>query len=600
MKERCQNKPRNLANISKLFEIVDHYQAFFPKQKTAFAIKTENHWKTVSPVEYKETTDKMAYAFLWLGIQPGDRIGIISNNRPEWNMLDMAIMKIGAITVPIYPTISEHEYQVILNHSGVTLVVIEGHEVMAKISNILPQVPSLKYVYTFADHQRFPHLSQLITLGQQHPNIEELRKRAEQIDANDCCTIMYTSGTTGMPKGVMLSHKNIVSQLMNLRATPSHWCDRALSFLPLCHAYERMLVFLYQYLGITVYYVQNLGAIAENIKEVRPTIMSTVPRMLEKMFDKIWISRKKMRHLSKWIFTWAVHLAQEYRLQEEDRTWWYNFKHRIADHLVYRKIRASIGGDFDIVVSGAASIQPRLAAFFSAIGMPVFEGYGATETSPVIAVSSRSRYGREVGTVGFPLPGVEVRISNEGEILCRGHNVMLGYYHAPELTAAAIDAEGWFHTGDSGRFTPHGQLVVSGRIKNLFKTSFGKYVNPQTIEEKFCESPFIDNIVVVGENQKFAAAIIVPNLNLLKSWCQQQGINIANTEEMVQDRSVIKRMTEEVTKYNQHFGNTEQVKRFELIPDEWTQQNGMLTPTLKVKRHIVLQRYAEVLERLFK
>ena len=597
-----QQKPfaRNTRNITRLFEILTYYSETFPDQKTALSIKNSKGWDSYSPEEYLRITNNLSYAFIKLGIMPGDKVGIISTNRPEWNMLDMAIMQIGAITVPVYPTISEDDYKYIINHSEMKLAVIEGHEVMTKFSNIISETPNLKMVYTFKDRKRFPYFAQLVQLGEENPNPEELQRRRDSVKSEDCSTIMYTSGTTGLPKGVMLSHYNIVSQLMNLRQTPALWSDKALSFLPLCHAYERMLVFLYQYLGMTVYYVQSLATIGENIKEVRPTMMSAVPRVLEKMFDKIMSAQKNMKPLPRKIFTWAMDLAQEYKLQDEDRTGWYNFRHWWADKLIYRKIRKNVGGNFDIVVSGAASIQPKLAAFFSAIGMPVFEGYGATETSPVIAVSCRDRNGREVGTVGFPLPGVEVRIADSGEILCRGHNVMMGYFKAPELTAEVIDDEGWYHTGDTGKFTQFGQVVITGRIKNLFKTSFGKYVNPQIIEEKFCESPFIDNMVVVGENQKFAAAIISPDFDHLKSWCRQNNISCENNEEMVKNSEVNRVFAQEIAKYNPLFGAAEQIKKFELVPEAWTQQNNILTPTLKVKRFLVQEKYKEMIDNIYK
>ncbi len=437
-------------------------------------------------------------------------------------------------------------------------------------------------------------------MGEQYQNPDELQRRRDAVRPEDCSTIMYTSGTTGSPKGVMLSHYNIVSQLRNLRQTPAPWSKRAFSFLPLCHAYERMLVFLYQHLGMSVYYAQSLGTIAENLKEVKPTMMSAVPRVLEKFFDKIWNSSKNMKPLPKKIFRWAVKVAEQYKIQDCERTLWYNIKRKIADILVYRKIRAAIGGDFDIVVSGAASIQPRLASFFSAIGMPVFEGYGATETSPVIAVSCREKYGREVGTVGFPLPGVTIKLSENGEILCKGHNVMMGYYKDEALTKEVIDDEGWFHTGDMGKWTEHGQLMITGRIKSLFKTSFGKYINPQAIEEKFCESPFIENMVVVGENEKFAAALVSPDFEFLKSWCKSHDIPYTSPEEAVKNPDIIKRFGREIAKYNTYFGDTEKVKKIELIADEWSQKSGILTPTLKVKRHVIQQRYHDVIQEIYK
>ncbi len=585
---------------TRLFDILLQYEERYPQQTIALAGKRDGAWVKYSPQEYRQIADNISYAFIKLGIQAGDRIGIIATNRPEWNMLDMAIMQIGAISVPMYPTSSTEDYRHIINHSGMRLVVLEGLEVLNRIKPIKEDISHLQYIYTFIDRGEYPYLAQLIEMGKQYPDEEELNRRRNAVRPEDCSTIMYTSGTTGTPKGVMLSHDNIIKQLENLQQTPAKWSKRALSFLPLCHAYERMLVFLYQYLGMSVYYAQNLGTIGENIKEVNPTMMSAVPRVLEKMFDKIWNNSKNMKPLPRKIFRSAIQLAQEYKIQASDRSWWYNVKHKIADIMVYSKIRKAVGGNFDIVVSGAASIQPRLAAFFSAIGMPVFEGYGSTETSPVIAVSCREKNGREVGTVGFPLPGVEVRIAENNEILCRGHNVMMGYYKEPDLTNEVIDSEGWYHTGDLGRITEKGQVVITGRLKNLFKTSFGKYVNPQKIEDKCCESPFIEHMVVLGENQKFVAALISPDFEFLKGWCHRHELPYTSPEEIVKNETIVKRFGREINKYNELFGETEQIKKFALIADEWSMATGILTPTLKVKRHKVSDRYQATIEDLYK
>ena len=585
---------------TRLFDILLQYEERYPQQTIALAGKRDGAWVKYNPQEYRQIADNISYAFIKLGIQAGDRIGIIATNRPEWNMLDMAIMQIGAISVPMYPTSSTEDYRHIINHSGMRLVVLEGLEVLNRIKPIKEDISHLQYIYTFIDRGEYPYLAQLIEMGKQHPDEEELNRRRNAVRPEDCSTIMYTSGTTGTPKGVMLSHDNIIKQLENLQQTPAKWSKRALSFLPLCHAYERMLVFLYQYLGMSVYYAQNLGTIGENIKEVNPTMMSAVPRVLEKMFDKIWNNSKNMKPLPRKIFRSAIQLAQEYKIQASDRSWWYNVKHKIADIMVYSKIRKAVGGNFDIVVSGAASIQPRLAAFFSAIGMPVFEGYGSTETSPVIAVSCREKNGREVGTVGFPLPGVEVRIAENNEILCRGHNVMMGYYKEPDLTNEVIDSEGWYHTGDLGRITEKGQVVITGRLKNLFKTSFGKYVNPQKIEDKCCESPFIEHMVVLGENQKFVAALISPDFEFLKGWCHRHELPYTSPEEIVKNETIVKRFGREINKYNELFGETEQIKKFALIADEWSMATGILTPTLKVKRHKVSDRYQATIEDLYK
>ena len=577
------------------------YEERHPDQKLALSGKIgKNKWNEYTPQLFKKTANELSCALIAKGIQKGDKVAVISTNRPEWTITQMAVTQIGAVLVPIYPTITAEDYQYILQHCGAKLVILEGEIVMRKVQSVANSLTELKDIYTFVDRKDYPYWDQLIALGRENYDEAKLQELRAGNDEKECAMIIYTSGTTGTPKGVMLSHYNILSQIENLKHIPSKWSKKGLSFLPLCHAYENMIVLLYQYLGMTVYYVQSLATIGENIKEVRPTMMSAVPRVLEKMFDKIMSAQKNMKPLPRKIFTWAMDLAQQYKLQDEDRTGWYNFRHWWADKLIYRKIRNNVGGNFDIVVSGAASIQPKLAAFFSAIGMPVFEGYGATETSPVIAVSCRERNGREVGTVGFPLPGVEVRISDSGEILCRGHNVMMGYYKAPDLTAQVIDDEGWYHTGDTGKFTQFGQVVITGRIKSLFKTSFGKYVNPQIIEEKFCESPFIENMVVVGENQKFAAAIISPDFEYLKSWCRQNNVACENNEEMVKSSEVNRVFAQEIAKYNPLFGAAEQIKKFEIVPEAWTQQNNILTPTLKVKRFIVQEKYKHLIDGIYK
>lgn len=585
--------------IERIFDILNRYQEVYPDQTVAFGGKVGKEWVTYSPQDYIDKINKVSYALIYLGIKKGDKVGIIATNRPEWNILDMAIMQIGAITVPIYPTLTASDYLYILNHAEVTMVILEGAELMGKILSIREEAPRLQYLYTFIDRKELPYFDQLIEMGEEHPYEEELKQRKDSIQSSDCSTIIYTSGTTGTPKGVMLSHSNIVNQFLNLYQTPAPWSKTAFSFLPLCHAYERMLVFLYQYLGMSVYYAQNLGTIGDNIKEVKPTMMSAVPRMLDKIYDKIYTSGNNMPTLSKMIFRWALKLATRYKIQDYERTWYYNMKHRIADRLVYAKIRNNIGGNFDIVVSGAASLQPRIASFFSAIGMPIYEGYGLTETSPVIAVSNRDRDGRASGTVGMPLPGIEVKIAENGEVCCRGHNVMMGYYKDEALTKSVIDQDGWFHTGDIGLINEKGQLILTGRLKSLFKTSFGKYINPQVIEDKVSESPFVEHIVVVGEGQKFAAALIKPDFDFLKQWCLRHDIEFVSEEEAVKDSQVIARYSREIDKYNQFFGDTEKIRKFELIPDEWSQHTDILTPTLKVKRKKVELQYQEVIQKLF-
>lgn len=585
--------------VRRVFDLLPYYKEHFPEQKVALAGKVNGKWIEYSIDEYIELSDKLSGAFIELGVKPQDKVAVICGNRPEWNMLDMALTQIGAVMVPIYPTISEEDYKIILNNCEAEICILEGIAVMNKIEAIMPETPSLKKVYTFVDRGKYPFFANLVELGKEHPHAEELAQRKTAVDEMSCATIIYTSGTTGVPKGVMLSHHNLMNQFKNFCDTPSPWSKKAFSFLPVCHAYERALIYMYHYLGMSIYYAESIATIADNMLEIHPTMMCAVPRVLEKFYEKIYSSGKNMKGFSKTIFYWAMNLTEKYSI--ENRSKFYDFKLRIADKLVYSKIRAKMGAEnFDIIVSGAASITKKVSGFFSAIKMPVFEGYGLTETSPVIAVSTRGKYGREVGTVGRPLPGVEVKIDDSGEILCRGHNVMMGYYKQPELTAEVIDKDGWFHTGDLGHINEHGLLVITGRKKNLFKTSLGKYINPDVIENKFINSGFIEQIVVLGESQKFAAALIRPDFNFLKSWCKKHMIRYTTDAEMIHNEQVVKRYAKEVKLLNEHLGEVEKIKRYELIADEWTIANGIMTPTLKVKRKAVMERYGEVIDKMFK
>lgn len=582
----------------RIFDILTTYLQKHPDQKVALAKKDNGEWRQYSIQEYVETTNIISYALIKLGIQKDDKVAIISSNRPEWNILDMAIQQVGAVTVPIYPTISKEDYRIVINNSEAKFVMLEGLCVLNKIEDIINDIPSLKTIYTFVKRGDYPIWDDLLRLGRENQNPEELEHRKANVKSNDCATILYTSGTTGTPKGVMLSHANILGQIENLRQTPSPTSTRALSFLPICHAYERTLVYLYQYLGMSVYYAESVATIAQDMKEIHPTMMTCVPRLLEKIYLKVKQSGQNQKGLSKSIFYWAMNLAERYTV--DGRSWFYNQKLKLADKLVYNKIRKKLGAEyFDIIVSGAASIQPNISAFFSAIKMPVYEGYGMTECSPVICTSCNEPHGREAGFVGPALPGVEVKIADNGEIICRGHNVMLGYYKQPELTAEVIDKDGWFHTGDLGQFNEYGSLKITGRMKNLFKTSLGKYINPDIIENRFTESGFFENVVVLGENEKFAAALIVPDFSFIKDWCAKHSIKFTKNEEMINLKEVKDRLMREVQKINALFGDTEKIKRFKFITDEWSTANGILTPTLKVKRSVILHRYHDIISRMY-
>ena len=584
--------------ITRVFDILPHYATHFPNDN-ALNGKENGVWVKYSIHQYIEKVNNISYGLMQLGIKKGDRIASISNNRPEWNFLDMAILQLGAIHVSIYPTISESDYKYILNHAEVKMVFVSGWELLRKIEGIISEIPQLSdNVYTFRNLRGYKHLNEILELGMANPSPQYLSDIKDRITPDDTITLIYTSGTTGNPKGVMLSHRNL---LQNAKAilpiVPVRQDSADLSYLPLCHIYERMMNYAWQIMGIPIYYAESLATIADNLKEIRPTIFTTVPRLLEKFYDKILTTGRKMKGIKKKIFFWANEIAKAY--DEEHLTWFYRQKLKIARKLVLNKWAAALGGNFDVIVSGGAAIQPMISKIFYAMGISILDGYGLTETSPVIAVSTFFKNGVKIGTVGPPLPGIEIKIAEDGEILTRGQCLMSGYYKAPELTKEAIDDEGWFHTGDIGHLEPEGQLRITGRKKEMFKTAFGKYIVPTLVENKFSEHPLIDNILVVGENKQFAAALIVPEFGDLRSWCAREGIAYTTNEEMIAHPQVLDRFKRIVDRYNKFFGDTEKIKRFKLIGYSWSVDSGELTPTLKLKRNFIYKKFEEEIEGLF-
>ena len=584
--------------VTRIFDLLPHYATHF-NNDDALCGKENGVWIKYSIAQYIEKVNYISYGLMQLGIKKGDRIASISNNRPEWNFLDMAILQLGAIHVSIYPTVSEADYKYILNHADVKMVFVSGWELLRKIENIISEIPNLaENVYTFRNLRGYRHLNEIIELGMANPSPQYLSDIKDRISPDDVITLIYTSGTTGNPKGVMLTHRNLLSNAKAvLPIVPVQLNSRALSYLPLCHIYERMMIYTWHYLGISIYYAESIAKIAENLQEIQPDIFTTVPRLLEKFYDKIIAVGRKQKGIKKKIFFWANDIACQFEF--ENKTWLYRTKLKWARKLVLRKWKAALGGNFEVVVSGGAAIQPRISKIFWAMEIPVLEGYGLTETSPVIGVSDFFKNGVKFGTVGPPLPGIEVKIAEDGEILTRGHCIMKGYYNAPELTKEAIDEEGWFHTGDIGKFEPEGQIRITGRKKEMFKTAFGKYVVPTIIENKFCEDSIIDTIMVVGENKQFAAALIVPEFGDLRSWCARKGIEYTTNEEMVKNPQVLKKFKKVVDHYNKFFGETEQIKRFILIDYEWSIQTGELTPTLKLRRNFIMEKYHDTIEQLF-
>ena len=585
--------------VTRIFDLLTRYKKKFKLKEGVVAGKENGEWIKYNIDQYIEIVNDISYGLLKLGVKKGDNIATISNNRPEWNFIDMGILQTGAIHVPIYPTICESDYQYILNHAEVKYVFVAGKELLRKIEHILPDIPTLKGLYTFKEHEGVKHLSELIELGKQNPVGKKLESIKAGIKPNEMATLIYTSGTTGNPKGVMLSHNNIISNFLAVSKIPPVGEEgKSISYLPLCHVYERMLNYLFQYLGISIYYAENLGTIVENIKEIKPEIMSTVPRLLEKVYDKIISKGRKLKGIKKMIFFWSVNLGLRYELDGANG-WFYEYKLKIAKKLVFKKWQEALGGNLEVMVSGGAAIQPRLARIFTAAGIPVLEGYGLTETSPVIAVSNFWKNGIKFGTVGPILKDVKVKIAGDGEILCKGPNLMLGYYKDPKLTEEAIDKDGWFHTGDIGNIEETGQLRITGRKKEIFKTSLGKYISPQLMENKFKESPFIDVIFVLGENQKYAAALVVPDFEHLRSWCNVKEIKYSSNKEMLANPVIKKRFQREIDICNSAFGKTEQIMSFELLDTPWSVETGELTASLKLRRQFIYKKYKAEIDRLF-
>ena len=587
-----------IMNVTRIFDLLPHALENFPKEDMVCG-KENGVWAHYSTVQYMLKVDQISYGLMHLGIKKGDRIASISNNRPEWNFLDMAIHQLGAIHVSIYPTISETDYQYILNHADVKMVFVAGWELLRKIENIINSIPSLKdNVYTFRNLRGYKHLNELIELGDANRNPQLLQEIKDSVTTDDVATLIYTSGTTGNPKGAMLSHANLLNNAKAITPiVPLREDSRCVSYMPLCHVYERMMIYAWHYIGVSIYYAESVATIADNLKEIRPDIFTSVPRLLEKFYDRILAVGYKQKGIKKRLFFWANQVALEFDLEGKSK--WYKWQLKIARKLVLHKWKAALGGRFAVIVSGGAAIQPKISRIFYAMEAPILEGYGLTETSPVIAVSNFFKNGVKIGTVGPPLPGIEVKIAEDGEILTRGHCLMKGYYNAPQLTAEVIDDEGWFHTGDLGQIEPEGQLKITGRKKEMFKTAFGKYIVPTRIENKFMEHPTIDSMLVVGENKQFAAALIVPEFGDLRSWCAREGISYTTNEEMVAHPQVLARFKRIVDRYNKFFGDTEQIKRFKIIGYPWSVDSGELTPTLKQKRNFICKKFEEDIEKLF-
>ncbi len=586
--------------VTRTFDLLERYRELFSSKEDAFAGKMNGLWYKYSSDDYIHNSSLFSYGLMALGLKKGDMVATISNNRPEWNIVDMGLSQAGIVHVPIYPTISKEDYEFILNHCEPKLVIVSDKQLLEKIRPIAESAKSIQDIYTFNEIEDAKNWTEILRLGEENAAKygDKLGKIKQSISPGDMVTLIYTSGTTGFPKGVMLSHTNLVTNFIT--TSKVHNLDHrhtVLSFLPLSHVYERMVNYHFQYKGMSIYYAESMGTIVQDVNEIKPEVFNSVPRLLERIYDRIIGKGKDLPPIKKRIFFWAVDLGLKY--EPHGNSAWYNLKLRIADKLVFSKWREGLGKKLQIIVSGGAALQPRLEHIFWAAGIKVIEGYGLTETSPVIAVNNLTTMEVMFGTVGPALEDVEIKIAGDGEILCKGPNVMLGYYKAPELTAEAIDADGWFHTGDIGIIVDNKYLKITDRKKEIFKLSSGKYIAPQVIENMFKESFFIENLMVVGENEKFASALISPNYEFLHSWAGKHGIKFRDNMELIQNPQVVARFQLEVNEINKKLGLTEHIKRFRLVCEEWSPQSGEMSPTLKLKRKVVAEQYRDILLEIY-
>jgi long-chain acyl-CoA synthetase len=588
-----------MAEINRIFDF-PYYQLKTYNLQKAFSTKYNGEWQSISTHEYINQANAVSRGLLRLGIKPNDKIAVISSsNRTEWNILDIGILQVGAQNVPIYPTISSEDYEYILNHSEASYCFVSDIEVLEKLMAIQHNT-QLKNIYTFDQIDNHQHWLEILKLGDDTENQNEVEARKNNVLPSDLATIIYTSGTTGRPKGVMLSHNNLVSNVLDSeKRVPFHkGKSKALSFLPVCHVFERMILYIYQYCGVEIYFAESIEKMVDNVKEVQPTVMTAVPRLFEKVYDKIVSKGNEQTGIKKMIFFWALELGLKFEPYGKNGSW-YELQLKLARKLVFKKWQEGLGGKLELMVSGSAPLQPRLSRVFAAAQLPIMEGYGLTETSPVIAVNDMRDYGFKIGTVGKVIDNVEVKIAKDGEILVKGPNVMMGYFKDPEKTNEVI-IDGYFYTGDIGEIDSNGFLKITDRKKEMFKTSGGKYIAPSLIENHLKQSRFIEQAMVVGEGEKMPAALIQINFNFVKDWCKIHEIEFTSDESIIQNPRVIDRIQREIDEANKKFGHWEQIKKFELTPDIWSIENGHLTPTMKMKRKEIKLKYNNLLEKIYR
>ena len=590
-----------MTEVKRLFDF-PYYQLENYPQEAALVSKENGTWVKTSTQQYIDQANAISRGLIKLGVKANDKVAIISmTNRTQWNICDIGILQTGAQDVPIYPTISEQDYEYVLNHSESKYVFVSCKEVLDKINKIKANVPTLLGVYSFEDIDGCDSWQEVITLGNDNQDLQqEVQKRMDAVHEDDLATLIYTSGTTGRPKGVMLSHKNIACNAKHSkgRLPIEMGKSKALSFLPVCHIYERMLLYMYQYCGVSIHFAESLETISDNLKEIHPEVMTAVPRLLEKVYDKIIAKGADLTGVKKKLFFWAVDLGLQWEPYGQNG-WVYETKLKVARKLIFSKWQEALGGNLKAIASGSAALQPRLARVFNAAGCPVIEGYGLTETSPVVTVNDMRDGGFRIGSVGKALPDTEVKIADDGEILIKGPQVMQGYYKDPEQTAEVLK-NGYFHTGDIGEIDNDGFLKITDRKKSMFKTSGGKYVAPQLIENAMKQSSFIEQILVVGDGEKMPAALIQPNWEWIKQWSSIKGNDISqDTAIACKDEKLISRIQQEIDFHNEGFGNWEKVKTFQLTPDLWSIEAGHLTPTMKSKRKVIKEMYKDLYEKLY-
>src|SRR5210317_2162894 len=584
---------------TRLFEFIEYQKEHAPLEK-AFTTKYNGAWESVSSSEFLDQSRAISRALIELGIQPQDKIAMIStNNRTEWSLMDVGLLALGAVNIPIYPTISSKDYEYILNHSESLYCFVSDQEVYDKVKAIQKNVKSLKKIYSFDQIKGCAHWSELLDEGANMDHQETVQKRKDQVKPADLATIIYTSGTTGVPKGVMLSHHNVVSNVISSskRLPLTIGQASALSFLPICHIFERVIVYIYMYNSVSVYFAESLETIADNLREVKPQVMTAVPRLLEKVYDKIYGKGEELSGIKQKLFYWAVNLGLQYEPYGQNGAW-YEFKLKIARKLILSKWQEALGGNLELIASGSAALQPRLARVFTAAGMTLVEGYGLTETSPVISVNDMRRDQFKIGTVGKVIDGVEVKIAEDGEILCKGPNVMMGYYKEEKMTQDVMTGD-FFHTGDIGELDSEGFLKITDRKKEMFKTSGGKYIAPQVIENQMKQSLFIEQIMVVGAGRKMPTAVIQPNIEYILQWLESKGIKTNSLVDACKESQLTEAFQKEIDHHNQEFGSWEQLKKFKLTPSEWTINDGHLTPTMKLKRKVITEKYADLIESMY-